>query len=285
MNEDGRVLIDVLSGDSYQMEHLPGAVNFCVYETAFVSKVTEAFADKQTALAICGYCNGTKEADIALEKLKEAGYVNVVVIEGGLQGWKEGGGKIEGSGKEPMPSDGRKNLDVNGSFIRWTGRNLFNFHTGDLKLKSGFVDLKGGELVGAEFNIDMDSIGCSDLTDSKLNRMLIDHLRTDDFFDVSHHPEARFVVSSAGPIRGVSDGLPNHRIKGELTLRGKSVPLELDALVAWKEDGSCVAQAVLDFDRTRWGSIYGSGKFFSRLGQHVVNDLIHLHVKVATLPS
>ena len=282
MNEDGRVLIDVLSDDSYQREHLPGALNFCVYETAFVSKVTESFPDRKTALAICGYCSETHEADLALAKLKEAGYEDVIVIDGGLDGWKSGGGTTEGNGIDPKPSDGRKNVDVDGSFIRWTGRNLFNFHTGDLKLKDGFVELKDGKLVAADFRIDMDSIACSDLTDSKLNGMLIGHLRTDDFFDVANHPVAEFVVSSAEPIEGVPAGLPNHRIKGELTLCGKSHAVEFDALVAWKDDGSCVAQAVLDFDRTRWGSIYGSGRFFSRLGQHVVNDLVHLHVKVAT---
>ena len=42
---------------------------------------------------------------------------------------------------------------------------------------------------------------------------------------------------------------------------------------------------MIDLDRTQWGSIYGSGKFFARLGQHVVNDLIHLHLKVTTIPS
>jgi hypothetical protein len=42
---------------------------------------------------------------------------------------------------------------------------------------------------------------------------------------------------------------------------------------------------MVDFDRTQWGSIYGSGKFFSRLGQHVVNDVIHLHLKIVTAAS
>ena len=40
------------------------------------------------------------------------------------------------------------------------------------------------------------------------------------------------------------------------------------------------AQAQLDLDRTVFGSIYGSGRFFRFLGQHVVNDHVHLHVKL-----
>ena len=68
-------------------------------------------------------------------------------------------------------------------------------------------------------------------------------------------------------------------------MRGKSSPIAFDASVAEKEPGIYVAQATLDFDRTLWGSLYGSGKFFARLGQHVVNDLIHLQLKVVTRPS
>ena len=38
--------------------------------------------------------------------------------------------------------------------------------------------------------------------------------------------------------------------------------------------------ATLAFDRTLWGSIYGSGKFFRRLAGHLVNDLVEIQVKV-----
>ena len=43
---------------------------------------------------------------------------------------------------------------------------------------------------------------------------------------------------------------------------------------------SRAAQAVFAFDRTVWGSIYGSGKFFQRLGMHLVNDLIEVQVRL-----
>jgi hypothetical protein len=44
--------------------------------------------------------------------------------------------------------------------------------------------------------------------------------------------------------------------------------------------GELVAQGTVAFDRTRWGSLYGLGRFFARLGKHVVNDLIDIQVKV-----
>jgi hypothetical protein len=41
----------------------------------------------------------------------------------------------------------------------------------------------------------------------------------------------------------------------------------------------------VEFDRTLWGSEYGSGKLFARLGQHLVNDFVHLHLKIVTAPT
>ncbi|MEQ1853875.1 MAG: hypothetical protein ABMA01_20045 [Chthoniobacteraceae bacterium] len=39
-------------------------------------------------------------------------------------------------------------------------------------------------------------------------------------------------------------------------------------------------QGVLTLDRTEFGSHYGSGKLFRFLGKHIVNDHIHLHLKI-----
>ncbi len=54
-------LIDVLSDESYVREHLPGARNFCVYETAFLEKVAEAFPAKEVALTVYGLNDETRE--------------------------------------------------------------------------------------------------------------------------------------------------------------------------------------------------------------------------------
>jgi polyisoprenoid-binding protein YceI/rhodanese-related sulfurtransferase len=275
-------LIDLLSADSYQLEHLPGAVNLCVYETAFVEKVLEKYPDLQTPLTVYGCSDATRETGLAMEKLKEAGYRKVQVVPGGIEGWKATGGQIESfSTEKPLP-EGDLKVDTEASFIRWTGRNLFNFHTGSLKLGEGYVEITGGKPVGGEFTVEMDSLACSDLEDSTMNRMLIDHLCSSDFFLAEEYPITVFKLLSVEEMGGATPGEPNWRFSGELTLRGETKPFSFEASVARNEDGAFVAQAMMDVDRTLWGSVYGSGKFFARLGQHVVNDLVHLHVKVVT---
>ena len=47
-------------------------------------------------------------------------------------------------------------------------------------------------------------------------------------------------------------------------------------------DNKLVAEAQFDIDRTRWNIIYGSNRFFSHLGMHLVYDLISLQMKIIT---
>lgn len=276
-------LIDVLSGESFALEHLSGAVNICVYETAFLDQVVAAFPDKTAPLTVYGLSDRTLEAGVALSRLREAGYANAVILPGGLEGWKAKGGAVE-RGAPAVPLTGRLSIDTENSVIHWTGRNLFNFHHGTIKLGPGHLEVVDDQIVGGAIPIDMTSLQCSDLTDSTMNAMLVAHLRSADFFEVETYPQASFTLTSARGIAGASAGTANHRLQGLLTLRGQAHEIEFPALIAEKPSGGLVAQATLDLDRTLWGANYGSGKWFARLGQHVVNDLVHLHLKLVTAP-
>jgi hypothetical protein len=69
---------------------------------------------------------------------------------------------------------------------------------------------------------------------------------------------------------------------GDLTLKGISDPLTFRAAAGMTPDGKAAAQAVLSFDRTYWNVLYGSGRYFHRLGMHLVYDLIDLEIKIVT---
>ena len=72
------------------------------------------------------------------------------------------------------------------------------------------------------------------------------------------------------------DGIP----RGGFSLRGITHEITFPAVVAIGDAKHITAQAQIEIDRTRWGSRYGSGKFFAFLGKHVVNDHIQLHLKI-----
>jgi len=275
-------LLHVLPSDHFAQQHLPGALNACTYEMAFLANVAELVPDLDTEVIVYGAGTPSLDSAVAAEKLAVAGYRNVWDFRGGLAEWTQLGFPTEGTGlvNPPNPADGGYAIDLESSVVRWTGRNLFNHHHGTVKLAAGRIEIEQGTLKSARFSLDMGSIACEDLTDAQYNAMLIRHLHDADFFDVSHHPTADFVAEKVEPINGSTPGTPNHLIHGQLTLRGVTRELVFPAVVAAADPQHLTAQAQIEIDRTDFGSLYGSGKFFQFLGQHVVNDHIQLHVKL-----
>lgn len=264
-------LLHVLPEEVFNATRIPGSENACVYETAFVDRVRGLVPDPGTPVVVYGAGGGSLDAAAAVEKLRAAGYSRVDSFPGGIEEWRAAGFPVEGSGHLPSPPvpDGAYRIDTAESVIRWTGRNLFNHHSGTVRLAGGEILLHQGQLTSARFTIDMASIACEDLADTKMNAMLLAHLRTTDFFDVEHHPTAEFFADAAESIKACTDGTPNYLLRGTFTLRGISRPLEFPVLIAEKDEGRhLTGQGVLELDRTAYGSQYGSGKLFRFLGPH-----------------
>lgn len=281
------ILLHVLPEEVFAAARIPGSRNACVYETAFLEKVRALGLESSTPLIVYGAGEGSMDATTAAEKLRGAGFARVESFDGGLAEWKAADLPLEGHGALPQPPipDGTFQIDTAESVIRWTGRNLFNHHSGTVRLADGEIRVRKGELISARFTVDMASIACEDITDTGMNAMLIEHLRTDDFFDVEHHPTAEFITEAAERIEGATEGTPNYLLRGSFTLRNISRALEFPVLIAAKDDRHLTGQGVLELDRTDYGSRYGSGKFFRFLGQHLVNDHVQLHVKIQAVQT
>jgi hypothetical protein len=58
--------------------------------------------------------------------------------------------------------------------------------------------------------------------------------------------------------------------------------LGFPALIEGLSGGELAAEAHFDIDRTRWNVIYGSGKFYEKLGMHLVHDVISLGLHIVT---
>ncbi len=275
------LLVHVLPEEVYDSQRIAGSQNACVYEMVFGEKMASLAPDKATPLILYGAGAGSLDAQTAKEKLTALGYTKVQVYDEGLAGWKAAGFPLEGDLRdcEPPLQDGEYVADTEQSVIRWTGRNLFNHHHGTVKLAGGALSVADGRFRSGSFDVDMNSIVCEDLLDPEWNAMLIRHLRDEDFFDVEQHPTATFVVESAVVLESCTPGTPTHRITGRFTLRGITQTLELPAVIA-QAGHRITAQTQFELDRTLYGSLYGSGKFFRFLGKHVVNDHIHLHLKI-----
>lgn len=276
------MLLHVLPEEVFAACRIPGSLNACVYETAFLDHVSSITPDPHAPIVVYGAGEGSLDAQVAAEKLHAAGYANVELLDEGLAGWKTAGFATDGNQMLPAPPvlHGIYRIDTATSVIRWTGRNLFNQHYGSVRLASGGIVIHEGALESASFAIDMNSIACDDLTEPTWNAMLIGHLKTSDFFQTDRFPTAEFVADNAEAMDGCSVGSPSHILKGLFTLRGVTRPLEFPAVIASADGKRLTGQGQFEIDRTEFGSIYGSGKFFRHLGKHVVNDLIHLDVMI-----
>jgi rhodanese-related sulfurtransferase len=274
-------LIDVMLPEDFACRHIAGAGNACVYEMVFLERIAECVPDRDRAVVVYDDSGTTLAARTAREKLERAGYRNVVILEGGLQAWQAAGFAVESSASAPPPAtlhDGVYRIDMEKSAVEWIGRNINNRHHGRISISGGEVVLAGGLPVSGSFVLDMTTITNLDLQDEGWRGMLHRHLKSEDFFDVERYPTATFELRGATAITGATPGIPNVELGGLLTVKGTARSLCFPAIIAPQEDGTVKAHAALDLDRTLWDVRYGSGKFYERLGMHLVNDLISIEL-------
>jgi polyisoprenoid-binding protein YceI len=285
LTSGGRAILDVLPAEQYERRHLPGAKNACVYQVGFLSDVARAGIESDTEVVV--YATGGKPlaAEDAARKLRRAGFTAVRVLDGGIEAWVSRGLFVEGTGApepavpEPAESEDLA-VDTERSVVRFVGRNLAGRHHGTIRLAGGSLRLEHGMLAGGRVALDMTSIVCEEIADSALNRVLLDHLFSDDFFDVERYPRADFVITDVEPVGVAAPGLPDLRVTGHLTLRAMTAPVRMLLTSGRAAGGVWVAQASFDLDRTRFGVNYGSGKLYDFLGMHLVNDLISVELVV-----
>jgi len=166
-------------------------------------------------------------------------------------------------------------VDPEKSKVFWTGKKVTGEHTGTLMVKSGFVELDNGVPTKVSIVMDMNSIVCTDLKDPGTNAKFVGHLKSDDFFSVSAHPEGQFESTSFEPIEGATGRNPNYKVKGTLTLKGIAHDVEFEAYILAK-GGSVVSNGTAVFDRTNYDIKFRSGSVFDNLGDKMIYDDVEL---------
>jgi polyisoprenoid-binding protein YceI len=276
------VLLDVLPPEEYARRHLPGACNACIYEVVFLETAARLVPDRSTPIVVYDATGRTLAAPLARERLLKAGYHDVSVLEGGLAAWEAAGNPVEpaagGAVDEPSLKDRTYRVDAEQSVLEWTGRNINNRHYGRIPLAGGEIVIRDGSLVSGSITLAMGAISNQDLQDEGYRRMLLDHLKSEDFLDVARFPTATVTLTGWEAMAGATPGTPNYTLHGTLTLKGVTRELRFPAVIIPQDDGSLKAQATIDLDRTLWNVVYGSGKLFERLGMHLVNDLINVEL-------
>jgi polyisoprenoid-binding protein YceI len=142
-------------------------------------------------------------------------------------------------------------LDLASSSIKWTGNmtgaKVYN-HFGTLNLSEGRLIVKGGQVSGGSFTVDMTSMvptdeGYSpDGSEQGTKAHLIGHLSSEDFFDVANHPTATFVITRVEGDKAI----------GNLTIRGNTHEETVTDIVVNEANGTVTATGKLVFDRQKY---------------------------------
>lgn len=174
-----------------------------------------------------------------------------------------------------MNAQDRYVADTEESTINWEGQKIIGSnHIGTINLKSGWLQVDGNAITGGNFVIDMNSIINKDLKDDSMKERLVGHLKSDDFFGVEKFPVSNLVIT------GGSEFINNTaKIRGNLTIKEATHPVEFTVRVN-KIGDSLVYTAQIAFDRSLYEVRYGSGKFFSNLGDNAIKDEILLDVRL-----
>lgn len=162
------------------------------------------------------------------------------------------------------------------TFITWEAKKLVGGHQGTINASSGVLDIKGNEVVGGNFIIDINTIACTDIEDAATNEKLIGHLKAEDFFDVAKHPNGAFQITGVTAVEGKTV------IAGNLTLKGIKKNIEFPATIAVNGGKAIIKSEPFNIDRTEWNVNFHSGKLTdpAALGDKLIKDEITLTVNI-----
>jgi polyisoprenoid-binding protein YceI len=172
-------------------------------------------------------------------------------------------------------ADGTYSVAPADASINWTGRKVILknwIDTGTIAVKEASLEVKDGVIVSNKFVIDMTTIAAATTGAGGGQDKLSTHLKSADFFNVELYPTSTFVAKefTAGSTAN------SFIIKGDLTIKDVTKEISIPAIFTRAQDGTIVAKGSVDVDRTVWDIRYGSGKFFSDLGDNVIDDMFNI---------
>ncbi len=163
------------------------------------------------------------------------------------------GEKVEATETQEVVQDAEAKtltVDVATAKMEWQGSKVTGKHNGTVNIKSGSLMVKGTELVGGSFVIDMNSISTTDLK-GDMKAKLDGHLKTGDFFEADKFPEGKFEITGVKAEAGENGA--THKVSGNLTLKDKSFGVEIPATITMENGAATISTPQFVINRQNWG--------------------------------
>ena len=197
-----------------------------------------------------------------------------------------GKNKVEGSDAQATAVGVGQELvvDTQSSFIHWKGFKVGGEHYGTIDIKSGSLTINENEVTSGAFIVDMNSIIDQDLKEKSMNDMLVNHLKSEAFFDVTKYPECFFTITKITPNEVVNDSV-SHLVSGNLKMKDVEKNITFGAKITKEGDVYRAVTVPFTIDRTQWNVKYGSKTLFPDLKDKIVSDNIELHIIILAKAS
>jgi len=163
-------------------------------------------------------------------------------------------------------------INTTSSTLEWEAKKVTGQHSGTIAFGDGTLQVDKKKISGGKISVDMNSLVNTD--GNGVNKNLVGHLKSDDFFSVAKFPQASLEVKK---VEARSGDL--YHFTADLTIKGITAPIEFDAEVTLAS-GQLTATGIMTVNRTKYDIKYRSASFFSDLGDKMISDDFTLKFKL-----
>lgn len=147
-------------------------------------------------------------------------------------------------------------VNSNTSVAEWRGAtpDPQHFHIGTFKVEGALQTDNNLNIQGGDFVIPISSIQNFDLP-QEMKPVLLDHLKSADFFNMALHPNAKFKITKVENYTGNGTGVfpgTNKVVTGDFSMHGQTHPISIPAKIYTVSD-SLKVEGTFKIDRSKWG--------------------------------
>lgn len=138
-------------------------------------------------------------------------------------------------------------IDTLNSFVKW----FCTQHYGKIKVKKGIIRFDDERISEMNISLNMKTITNEDIPNELLTGTLENVLKSTDFFDVEHYPEATFNIHS---FEREKDNI--YQLTGDIHLMRNDICSTFPVEIIQKKDSIYIKSKPIILNRTDWGIYY-----------------------------
>ena len=148
-------------------------------------------------------------------------------------------------------------------------------HTGYVKIKEGTVLVADGNIVDGNFTICMDSIEDVDIDYQLMKDVLVNTLKSADFFDINKYPLGYFNL-----VRLTKTSNEDYEVVGNLTIKDVTRQVRFNSNIQINDSLILVESDRFQINRTKWGLTLYSGNFEQTDKSFLFTDFVDIQISL-----